>query len=210
MYKQPAFYFDASCCSGCKTCQVACKDKHNLPAGMLWRKVYEVSGGHWEQQGAAWQPRVFSYNISMSCNHCQDPVCMKSCPNKAINKNEEGVVLISQDRCMGCRYCEWNCPYGSLMYDPVNRVMTKCTMCYDYLTDGKFPSCVTACPLRAFDFGELEDLQSRYGTNAVIYPLASAELTKPALVVKSHRDEAMAAAYHGKVMNKEEVKYGSK
>ncbi len=209
MYKQPAFYFDASACSGCKTCQMACKDKHNLEGSMLWRKVYEVSGGHWEQQGPAWQHKVFSYNISMACNHCQDPICVKSCPNKAITKNQDGVVLIDSERCMGCRYCEWTCPYGALMYDSNSKVMTKCTMCYDYLMESSKPSCVTACPMRALDMGELQELQARYGKNAEIYPLASAGITQPGLVVTNHKDVDMARSGQGKVNNEEEVNHGA-
>jgi anaerobic dimethyl sulfoxide reductase subunit B (iron-sulfur subunit) len=70
MTKQYAFYFDSSACSGCKACQVACKDKHNLEVGRLWRRVYEVSGGGWQRQGQAWTTSAFAYNLSLACNHC--------------------------------------------------------------------------------------------------------------------------------------------
>ena len=65
-----AFYFDSSTCSGCKTCQMACKDKNDLPVGQLWRRVYEVTGGSWKKDGAAWQQDIFAYNLSLSCNIC--------------------------------------------------------------------------------------------------------------------------------------------
>jgi anaerobic dimethyl sulfoxide reductase subunit B len=209
MYKQPAFYFDATACSGCKACQVACKDKHDLAGGVLWRRVYEVSGGDWQQEGEAWQHNVFSYHISMACNHCQEAICMHSCPNKAIFRDAKGLVLINASRCMGCRYCEWTCPYGALIFDREKKVMSKCTLCHDYIAEGKLPSCVSACPMRVLEFGELETLQARHGKNAEIFPLAKAEITQPSLVIKPHRDAAMAAAARGKVINKEEVNHGT-
>ena len=84
MSKQYAFYINSSACSGCKTCQVACKDKHDLDVGILWRRVYEVSGGDWIQDGDAWTPNVFAYYVSISCNQCEEPICVSSCPTKAL------------------------------------------------------------------------------------------------------------------------------
>ncbi len=163
MMKQIAFYFDSSACSGCKTCQVACRDKHDLGKDILWRRVYEVAGGEWKKEGQAWVPDIYSYYISMACNHCEEPVCMTSCPNNAIVKDEQGIVLIDERKCMGCRYCEWTCPYGALMYDTVKGVMTKCTMCVDYIKQGKPPACVSACPMRVLHTGDLEQLREESG-----------------------------------------------
>ncbi len=184
--KQTAFYFDASACSGCKTCQVACKDKHDSPPGVRWRRVYEVCGGEWKQQGKAWTQNLVSYNMSVACNHCEDPICLTSCPNKAITKNDQGVVLIDPDRCMGCRYCEWSCPYGALQFDKRKKVMTKCTLCHDYLGQGRLPSCVSACPMRALDIGELQALEQRHGRNRETYPFPKETYTSPAIVIKPH------------------------
>ena len=74
MPKQCAFYFDSSACSGCKACQMACKDKHGLHVGLLWRRVYEVTGGGWARRGEAWLSSVFAYNVSLACNHCYSRV----------------------------------------------------------------------------------------------------------------------------------------
>ena len=199
--KQPAFYFDASACSGCKACQVACKDKHDLPLGVRWRRVYEVTGGGWEQRGDAWVSSVFAYNVSMACNHCRSAICMEVCPTRAIVRRDDGIVLIDADRCMGCRYCEWACPYGAPQYDAAAGVMTKCTFCADEVDAGRPPACVAACPLRVLDFGELEDLEARYGPGAVPAPLPDAALTGPGLVVTPHAagDDAP------RVANREEV-----
>ncbi len=203
--KQLAFYFDASSCSGCKTCQVACKDKHDSPMAVRWRRVYEVSGGEWIASGPAWIPNIYSYHMSMACNHCEEPICLTSCPNKAIVKDERGIVLINYDRCMGCKYCEWTCPYGALQFDKEKKVMTKCTFCADYLEEGKPPACVAACPMRVLDFGELKDLEAMHGKSKEIFPLPEAHHTKPALVMKPHRDSRKAGNRELQIANKEEV-----
>lgn len=195
-----AFYFDAAGCSGCKACQVACKDKHHLPAGVRWRRVYEVTGGGWEAQGDAWRSTVFAYNLSMACNHCERPICAEVCPTRAITKGKDGLVLIDGDRCMGCRYCEWACPYGAPQYDAGAGVMTKCTFCADELEAGNPPACVAACPLRVLEFGTVESLEARYGEGAVPHPLPDPALTGPGLVVN-----APSAGADPAVANREEV-----
>ena len=70
---QFGFYYNSNVCSGCKTCQVACKDKNDHNTGMSWRRVHEVTAGNWVQHGNSWTPEIIAYNISMSCNHCDDP-----------------------------------------------------------------------------------------------------------------------------------------
>ena len=149
-----AFYFDSTFCSGCKACQAACKDKNNLPLGVLWRRVYEVSGGTWQQNGAAWNNTVFAYNLSVSCNHCVHPKCAGVCPADAYVIREDGIVLLDSTRCVGCGYCAWACPYGAPQYNAAAGCMTKCDFCIDHLEQGLPPACVAACPLRVLDYGE--------------------------------------------------------
>ncbi len=204
--KQLAFHIDASACSGCKTCQVACKDKHNSPLGVRWRRVYEVCGGGWIKKGAAWVQNLQAYHLSMACNHCQDPICMHACPNKAIRKNQHGLVLINYDRCMGCRYCEWTCPYGALQFDPEQKIMTKCSFCADYLDEGKPPSCVSACPMRVLNYGELDELEKQYGKNRYDFPLPEPHHTKPALIITSHKDAEKSKGNKMTIANTEEVR----
>jgi anaerobic dimethyl sulfoxide reductase subunit B (iron-sulfur subunit) len=160
--KQYAFYFDSSSCSGCKACQVACKDRHGLRVGLLWRRVYEVTGGTWTRRGEAWISSVFAYHVSLACNHCEQPICAEVCPTGATAKRADGIVLIDPDKCIGCRYCSWACPYGAPQYDAEAGRMTKCTFCAEDLGAGLPPSCVAACPLRALDFGERTELEARY------------------------------------------------
>jgi len=171
MTKQYAFYFDSSACSGCKACQVACKDKHNLEVGRLWRRVYEVSGGGWQRRGQAWTTSAFAYNLSLSCNHCKKPICVEVCPAAAISKRADGIVLIDERKCIGCRYCSWACPYGAMQYDLKRGRMTKCTFCADELDLGCPPACVAACPLRALEFGNLDELEAKHGSLRAVHPI---------------------------------------
>ncbi|MBN1146263.1 MAG: dimethylsulfoxide reductase subunit B [Anaerolineales bacterium] len=205
MAKQYAFYFDSSSCSGCKACQAACKDKHALPLGVLWRRVYEVSGGGWTQHGQAWVANVFAYHVSLACNHCERPICLEVCPAGAYTRREDGIVLLDSTRCIGCRYCVWACPYGAPQYDEQRGVATKCTFCVDHIDAGQPPACVAACPMRALDFGERSELEARYGKLHEVYPLPAPELTGPALVMTLHQDAARAAHEAARVGNWEEV-----
>jgi anaerobic dimethyl sulfoxide reductase subunit B (iron-sulfur subunit) len=203
--KQYAFYFDSSACSGCKACQAACKDKHNLPVGILWRRVYEVAGGGWTRRGEAWLSTVFAYNISLACNHCERPICVEVCPAAAITQRADGIVLIDERKCLGCQVCSWACPYGAPQYDEKKGHMTKCTFCVDNLDAGLPPACVAACPLRALDFGDRAELEARYGTTRVVYPLPEADLTGPSLVLMLHQDATRAISETAVMANREEV-----
>jgi len=189
-----AFTFDASACSGCKACQVACKDKNGLPAGLLWRRVIEVSGGEWHIAGSAWENSVFAYNLSIACNHCSHPKCAGVCPVDAYTVRPDGIVLIDSSRCMGCDYCAWACPYGAPQYDTESGTMTKCDFCYDRLDAGMPPSCVAACPLRVLDYETIEELSTtNKGQNLWQlpaaehpFPLPDNSRTEPHLVIKPH------------------------
>jgi anaerobic dimethyl sulfoxide reductase subunit B (iron-sulfur subunit) len=202
MAKQLAFYFDASACTNCKACQVACQDKNDLAASMRWRRVVQYGGGNWVPQDNVMVPNnVFAYSISAACMHCEEPICADVCPAAAITKRADGVVLIDQDKCIGCRYCEWACPYGAPQFDETKGVMTKCTFCEDLLAQGEQPACVAACVMRALDFGELEELRAKYGNVSAIAPLPEADLTKPALVLTPHKHAQPSGSVVGRILN---------
>lgn len=205
--KQLAFYFDSRACSGCKACQMACRDRNHPEGDGLWRRVFEVTGGEWSGSGGVWRPGVFAYNISMACNHCLQPVCRDVCPSGAIRKRRDGIVWIDAGSCVGCRYCEWACPYGAPRYDREAGVMTKCDFCMDELDAGGRPACVEACPMRALDFGDLGDLRRKYSDERNLFPLPDPGLTRPALVVSPHRDASRANSKTAQIANAEEVGY---
>jgi anaerobic dimethyl sulfoxide reductase subunit B (iron-sulfur subunit) len=200
-----SFWLDASACSGCKACQVACKDRHDLPVGVRWRRVYEVVGGGWTRRDGAWLHDVFAYNLSVACNHCERPVCLEACPTGAITRRPDGIVLLDGDRCVGCRYCAWVCPYGAPQFDAASGRMSKCSFCVDDLERGDAPACVTACPQRALDFGDPEELAARHTAGATVHPLPDPSLTAPAWLLEPHPGAAGAETCGARVANREEV-----
>jgi anaerobic dimethyl sulfoxide reductase subunit B (iron-sulfur subunit) len=209
-----AFLLDASACSGCKACQAACKDKNHLPLGVLWRRVYEVSGGEWKQSGLAWRNTVFAYTLSLSCNHCEHPKCAGVCPVDAYAVRADGLVLLDSSKCVGCGYCAWACPYDAPQYDEAAGTMTKCNFCYDNLDMGLPPVCVSACPLRVLDYAVVpgEGEKSSIGDGLALweipatehpFPMPDQSRTGPHLVIKPHA--AMKRTEEKFVANREEV-----
>ncbi|QDR79326.1 DMSO/selenate family reductase complex B subunit [Sporomusa termitida] len=189
MAKQIAFYVEQKFCVGCKTCQVACKDKHDLKVGQLYRRVSETAGGGFEIKGATVIPAVYAFWTSISCNHCGQPVCVENCPVGAVQKQAaDGIVYIDQEKCVGCRKCVKSCPYGAPQYNRETRKTGKCDFCRDELAAGKPPVCVAACPLRALDYGPLNVLQRKYGKANETKGLPAGGQTQPALVIAPHRD----------------------
>lgn len=149
--KQHAFFFTADNCIGCHACEAACSEKNENPPHIAFRSVGYVEGGSY--------PAYKRLNISMACNHCDDPVCLKGCPTKAYTKHTEyGAVLQDPETCFGCGYCTWVCPYNAPQLDPVKGQVSKCNMCVDRLEVGLKPACVSACLGNALDFGVVENI----------------------------------------------------
>ncbi|OFE18802.1 dimethylsulfoxide reductase, chain B [Humibacillus sp. DSM 29435] len=206
-FKQIGFYVDQSNCTGCKACQIACKDKHDNPVGVSWRRVAEYTGGSNETDTAdgSFRTNVFTYYTSMACNHCADPICVEVCPSTAMHKGENGIVSVDPDICIGCRYCEMACPYSAPQFDAAKGVMTKCDFCADFLAEGRDPACVASCPSRVLDYGEIDDLRAKYGTESGIEPLPDPSITRPNLVITPHRDAQGSGHGTGAVANPEEI-----
>ncbi|EBD3622992.1 dimethylsulfoxide reductase subunit B, partial [Salmonella enterica] len=149
MTTQYGFFIDSSRCTGCKTCELACKDYKDLTPDVSFRRIYEYAGGDWQEDNGVWRQNVFAYYLSISCNHCEDPACTKVCPSGAMHKRDDGFVVVNEEVCIGCRYCHMACPYGAPQYNAAKGHMTKCDGCHDRVAEGKKPICVESCPLRA-------------------------------------------------------------
>lgn len=202
------FLIDSGACIGCRTCVIACKSKNGQPTGIHFRQVIEYNGGTWipdpEDPSLLAPSGVFAYCISISCMHCEDPACMKACPTRAIQQREhDGVVTIDSQRCTGCRYCEWACPYGAPAFDPVSGQMTKCDLCIDLIEAGEQPWCVTGCVMRALEVGPIHQLRARHGHLAAVAPLPSEKQTLPRVVITPHRDAQPAHRGVGQATNPE-------
>ena len=116
---------------------------------------------------ASAQPAM-TLHFPRSCLHCEEPACVTVCPTGASYKRaEDGIVLVDEDKCIGCKLCSWACPYGAREYSQVEGVMKKCTLCVDRIYNQNLevaerePACVQACPTRARHFGDLGDPQSK-------------------------------------------------
>jgi anaerobic dimethyl sulfoxide reductase subunit B (iron-sulfur subunit) len=164
-----------------------------------------MEGGEWWPDGHAWRTNAFAYNVSIACNHCELPICKGVCPTGAISKRDDGIVLIDENRCVGCGYCRWACPYDAPQLDPSKGVMTKCTFCVDEIDADRPPTCVAACPMRVLDFGEKAELIAKYGEVMGVFPLPEASLTEPALVVSPHKDARRPYREPVRVSNREVV-----
>ena len=199
------FSFDQTKCNGCKACQIACKDKHDLPVGVTWRRVAEYSGGTWQEDEDTAVPNVFAYYTSMACNHCENPICVQVCPTTAMTVRDDGTVFVDDEKCVGCRYCEWACPYSAPQFNAETGHMTKCDLCADYREQGQDPACVAACPSRALGWGEIEDLRKEHGTNASVEPLPDPSITRPNLVIIPHRDAQKSGQGTGSIANPKEI-----
>ena len=172
------FYFDMTACIGCRTCQIACKDKNNLDVGVIFRNVKNFETGAY--------PKPQTYNYSASCNHCEEAKCTKNCPTGAMHYGEDGTVQHDKDMCIGCQYCVWNCPYGVPTFMESKGVVGKCDSCIGLREAGQNPACVDACIMRCLKFGDIDELKAEYGVGAVneIPILPAATITKPTLLIK--------------------------
>ncbi len=172
-YKQHGFYFTADNCISCHACESACSEKNDLEPHQAFRAVGYVEGGRY--------PEYTRLNISMACNHCDDPVCLKGCPTRAYTKYAEyGAVLQDPEICFGCGYCTWVCPYNAPQLDHSKGHVSKCNMCVDRLEIGLKPACVSACLAGALDFGIMETTpENRDGLDTSIPGFPSTDITHP-------------------------------
>jgi len=212
-YKQHGFHFTADNCIGCHACEAACSEKNDLPPHLSFRSVGYVEGGTY--------PAYRRLNISMACNHCDNPVCLKGCPTRAYTKYVEyGAVLQDPDICFGCGYCTWVCPYNAPQLDPIKGQVSKCNMCVDRLEVGLKPACAAACLGGALDFGiiesrpenrdQIKEMIPGFPTPDITHPnirfqqtrTLPRELTRPdSMPIKYMRDDNNGGQYKAKARN---------
>jgi DMSO reductase iron-sulfur subunit len=157
-HKQYTLWVDLEHCVGCHACTMGCKAENNTPVGVDYNRVVEVEVGEFRDEKE--KPNVRAYFVPTPCMHCGRPACQAACPVGAVTKrDEDGIVLINKDKCIGCRYCSWACPYGHPQFKAEAKIMEKCTLCVHRVEKGLRPACVDTCIARTRFFGELGDLE---------------------------------------------------
>ena len=153
---------DLARCDGCGACQRSCSKMHELPNTRQYIKILKMQDSDY----------TAAYNFPQPCFHCDNPPCTKVCPVDATFKREDGIVLVDNTRCIGCRFCVAACPYGARSfnwsppaestaeYSPETGIphrlgtVEKCDFCPDMAAVGQLPSCVSACPMAVMYFGD--------------------------------------------------------
>jgi len=162
---------DLDICVGCHACAVNCKEWNT---GGYHAPLTDINPYEADQSGV-WFNRIHAFEAGQgsdaqvvhfprSCLHCDDAPCVTVCPTGASYKRgEDGIVLVDEDMCIGCKLCSWSCPYGAREFDQDAGVMKKCTMCIDRIYNqnmeivDRVPACVATCPVSARHFGDLGD-----------------------------------------------------
>ncbi len=165
---------DLKRCTGCQSCTIACKMENGTPPGVFWTRVLEKEEGTF--------PFAYKVFMPVRCNHCAEPPCVTVCPSGASYRREkDNLVLVDQDRCIGCGSCVVACPYD-VRFMPENTrgyygdrktpfedeayqkwqkgAAQKCTLCVHRIDNGLKPACVETCPTKALVFGDLNDPKS--------------------------------------------------
>ena len=107
-----AMVIDLQRCVGCSACSISCRNENNVPDGIYWsNKITETSGVF---------PNVRYHYIPTLCNHCENAPCVRGCPTSAMHKLENGITMHNPKKCIGCKYCEFNCPYGVIYFNWTN------------------------------------------------------------------------------------------
>lgn len=169
--KRLGLVIDLDICVGCHACAVNCKEWN---AGGHAAPLTDLDPYGADPDGV-WFNRIHSFEIAgagdaitvhfpRSCLHCEEPACVEVCPTGAsFKRSEDGIVLVAEDLCIGCKLCSWACPYGAREYDPSEGVMKKCTLCVDRIYNEnlaeaeRVPACVASCPVGARHYGDLGD-----------------------------------------------------
>lgn len=172
------FAIDTVRCVGCNNCSLTCKVENNLPNEIWWNRAMTVGGEEEFTAGADSNGSLYLDYYTLSCQHCENPACVKVCPVGATWKDEEtGIVRQDYDKCLGCRMCMAACPYTGVRSfnweEPAyeldfavgdasvpaheKHAVEKCVMCYHRINAGERPACVDICRAGARFWGDLDD-----------------------------------------------------
>ncbi len=166
-----AMGIDIHKCIGCGRCVDACKKENKVPEEPIYFRTWVeryiippegesyVDSPNGGRDGFPELPSevdiLRTFFVPKLCNHCANPPCVQVCPVGATFVSRDGVVLVDETYCVGCRYCIQACPYGARYLHPTKKVADKCTFCYHRLRRGLLPACVEVCPTQARVFGEV-------------------------------------------------------
>jgi Fe-S-cluster-containing dehydrogenase component len=159
MSKRYGLVIDLDMCIGCEGCIIACKVENSLDK-ICGVRVDTVGGAHKDTPQGKF-PNLSMYYLPVHCMHCSNPSCMDACPEEAIYKRPDGIVIIDQDKCNGCQACIPACPYGALIYDDDRNAIIKCILCHHRIDQGLEPFCVICCEAEAIFLGDLNDPESK-------------------------------------------------
>ena len=166
-------YIDKDRCIGCDACVVACKLEHNLPPYPVEPPLSEPEGPKlirvYQVGPEIHDDEVYQYFLAISCMHCDDAPCIKACPRSAIYKDAEtGVILVNEDKCIGCKFCLWVCPYGAPQFH--DGKLNLCDLCLHRLGEGREKgrqtACEAACQARAIHVGSADEIAALIGGKA--------------------------------------------
>ena len=146
---------DLNRCVGCLACSVACKALNGVEPGSFWNKTLRI-GPNPTEGGSGQFPDVEMYFLTIQCQHCANPECVKVCPTNASHVLADGTVQIDKSKCIGCQFCAMACPYGVRYLNEEERVVEKCTLCEQQIAQGELPACVAQCGGMARFFGDLD------------------------------------------------------
>ena len=163
-----AIFRDKDKCVVCCACIIACKLRHGFPPHPTSPAAAEPEGINliniYRYGPEIRDDRVIQCFVPLSCMHCADAPCIKACPRAAIYRDvENGVVAVDQDRCIGCKFCLWVCPYGAPRFNEQGK-LELCDMCFERLNEGKKAACEAVCLANAIHTGtaeEIADLKAR-------------------------------------------------
>lgn len=157
MSKRLGLVIDQERCIGCEACSVACR-LENSSSG-YWIRV-ETQGGSEKDTPSGVFPNLVMNFLPRLCNHCANPPCVKACPEEALQKRDDGIVIIDQDLCTGCQTCLSECPYNIIVFNEESNLAEKCNLCAHRIDQGLEPFCVVCCEGQAIFYGDLNDPNS--------------------------------------------------